>query len=267
MELTKEHLQQELPTSVFGHKMFVFGRLDSTNNCARALAEVGAEEGTLVITEYQTEGRGRLGRPWIADAGANLLFSLLIRPPLTREQAGVLPFYAAVAIARAVEPLSQARVECKWPNDLLINGRKFGGILLETSIQEDHVGHAILGIGLNVNQQTFSDMLADSATSLARELGKTFDRRVLLHAILAEMESSYRDIQAGTTHSILSEWISRCTMIGKDVAVRSGDEVIHGRALEVRDTGALVLETTAGQSSFFAADVTLTDDSSGSERI
>ena len=260
MELTKEYILDALPTSLFGRKIYAFNRIDSTNSCARALADVGAEEGTLVVAEYQTEGRGRLGRSWTAEPGANLLFSLLIRPSLSREQAGILPFFAAVAIARAVEPLVQTRIECKWPNDLLVSGKKFCGVLLETAIQEGRLTHAILGIGLNVNQRAFPDMLARKATSLVRERKKTVDRRLLLHAILSEMESLYMTIRSGKTQPVLSEWLSRCTMIGKDVTVRSGDDVVHGRALEIRDTGALVLETNAGRTTFFAADVTLAKD-------
>ena len=267
MELTKEYLQDALPTILFGRRIYAFEQIDSTNNCARALADVGAEEGTLVVAEYQSEGRGRLGRPWSAEPRTNLLFSVLIRPSLSREQAGILPFFAAVAIARAVEPLVVKPIECKWPNDLLLDGKKFCGILLETAIQEGRLAHAILGVGLNVNQRVFSDPLAGIATSLARERDKAVDRKTLLHEILFAMESLYETILSGETEPILSEWLSRCTMIGKQVAVRAGDEIVHGRALEVRDTGALVLETSTGLTSFFAADVTLTIDQPGAGRV
>jgi BirA family biotin operon repressor/biotin-[acetyl-CoA-carboxylase] ligase len=257
MELTKEYLLDALPTLVFGQKLFVFEEIDSTNSCTRTLADVGADEGTLVVAEHQTEGRGRLGRSWTAEPRSNLLFSLLLRPPLSQDQAGILPFYAAVAIARAVEPLVDQRVECKWPNDLLLNGKKFCGILLETAIQEGRLAHAILGVGLNVNQRAFPESLAATATSLARERNRGYDRRKLLHSILAEMEVLYTDVRTRTPDTILSEWLSRCAMIGKEVAVQTGDAVVRGRALAVRETGALVLETTDGQEAFFAADVSL----------
>jgi BirA family biotin operon repressor/biotin-[acetyl-CoA-carboxylase] ligase len=259
MELTKEYLLDALPTQLFGRKLYAFERIDSTNNCARTLADVGAEEGTVVVAEFQTEGRGRLGRSWAAEPRSNLLFSVLIRPSLSLEQAGILPFYAAVAIARAVEPLVHQRVECKWPNDLLLGGKKFCGILVESTTQEGRLGHAILGIGLNVNQRAFPDTIANRATSLLREQKKAVDRKTLFHTILMEMESLYEVIRSGASESILTEWLSRCTMIGKEVAVRSGDEVVHGRALSIQDTGALVLETQTGVSTFFAADVSIAD--------
>jgi BirA family transcriptional regulator, biotin operon repressor / biotin---[acetyl-CoA-carboxylase] ligase len=266
MELTKEYLLDALPTHLFGRRIYTFERIDSTNSCARTLADVGAEEGTLVVAEYQTGGRGRQGRAWLAEPRTSLLFSILIRPPLSQEQAGILPFYAAVAIARAVEPLVGGPVECKWPNDLLLSGKKFGGILVETAFQEGRVSQAIIGVGLNVNQRDFPDELSGKATSLAIELNKAVDRKLLLHAILSQMESLYETIHSGQTHSVLVEWLSRCTIIGKRVAVRAGDEVVLGRALEVRDTGALVLETAEGTTSYFAADVTFSDQSPNGER-
>jgi len=259
MELTKEYLQADIRTTLFGRRIYAFGEIDSTNSCARALADVGAEEGTIVVAEYQTEGRGRLGRSWTAERGANLLFSALIRPALRQEQAGILPFFAAVAIARAIEPIVGQRVECKWPNDLLLDGKKFCGILLETAISEGRLMHAILGIGINVNQRAFPAPLLDTATSVAREKKKAVNRRDLFHSVLFEMESLYQELLSGNTKTILSEWLSRCTMIGKQISVRTGDEVVRGRALEVRETGALVLETPAGAATFFAADVTLAD--------
>lgn len=266
MEFTKEYLLDALPTVVFGKKLYVFEEIDSTNSCARTLADVGADEGTLVVAEHQTEGRGRLGRTWTAEPRSNLLFSLLLRPPLSQDQAGILPFYAAVAIARAVEPLVDQRVECKWPNDLLLNGRKFCGILLETAIQEGRVAHAILGVGLNVNQRAFPETLEATATSLSRERSRGFDRRKLLHSILAEMEALYADVRARTTDVILSDWLTRCAMIGKEVAVQTEGAIVRGRALAVRDTGALVLETDNGQEAFFAADVRLSNEPETPER-
>ncbi len=261
MQLTKEYLQRGLATSTFGRKLYTFDEIDSTNSCVRALADVGAEEGTVVVAEFQTEGRGRLGRSWSAEPGANLLFSVLIRPPFTREQAGILPFFAAVAITRAVEPTLGRRVESKWPNDLLIGGKKFCGILLETATQDQRLLHAILGIGINVNQRTFPAELALQATSLACERAHPVDRKALLHTILREMESLYETARSGSSEPILAEWLSRCTMIGKKVSVRSGDEVIQGTAVEVRETGALVIQTPSGQNTYFAADVTMNNES------
>ena len=127
---SKEELQQGLNTQVVGSKIFVFETIDSTNACARTLGDAGTQEGAVVVTNFQTSGRGRLGRTWLAEPDANLLFSVLLRPRISVDVSGQLTLYASVAIARAIEQCVGAPVECKWPNDLLLNGKKFCGILL-----------------------------------------------------------------------------------------------------------------------------------------
>ncbi|HEX9615756.1 MAG TPA: biotin--[acetyl-CoA-carboxylase] ligase, partial [Bacteroidota bacterium] len=162
--LSKETLLSSLSTSLFGRKLFVFESIDSTNTCARTLAEAGMEEGAVVLAEYQTSGRGRHGRTWNAEPGENLLFSVLLRPAIPRTSAGFLTFFAAVSVAQALEEVSESRIECKWPNDLLLNGKKVSGILLENTFEKDRVDYSVIGIGINVNQSSFPNHLIPTAT-------------------------------------------------------------------------------------------------------
>lgn len=257
--LSKEDVFKGLKTRVIGKKLFVFESIDSTNACAKTLAETGTPEGTVVITDNQTAGRGRLGRTWVSEPGANLLFSIVLRPTLQKESAGLLTFYSAVFIARAVEKVSNLAVECKWPNDILMHGKKCCGILLENSFQQDRLDFSIVGIGINVNQSSFQDDLNDRATSLFKECGKEFDRIAVLRILLQEADSLLPSIQKGHAGKIMEEWNAHCTMFGRPVTISHGESLISGTALHLDAEGGLVIKTSAGQSTFYAGDVTIVE--------
>lgn len=254
--LSKEHILNDLQTDLIGRKLFVFESIDSTNACAKTLAEAGSEEGTVVAADFQTSGRGRLGRAWLAEPNTNLLFSVLLRPPSQKHAAGLLTFYAAVSVARAVESATGLSVECKWPNDLLLSRKKFCGILLENSLEKDRLAYAVIGIGVNVNQRSF-DRFLSSATSLSNELGKAVDRADLFKRILLELDAQYKSICAGQSERILSEWNSRCRMYGQEITVSQHNETISGTAVGLSDEGGLILRTPAGNKTIFAGDVTI----------
>jgi BirA family biotin operon repressor/biotin-[acetyl-CoA-carboxylase] ligase len=131
--LSEQTLRKGLGTRAFGNKIFAFDTIDSTNSCAKAVAGCGAEEGTVVIADHQTNGRGRHGRVWQSTPNENLMFSIVLRPNLPAEGLNLLPLYVAVAISDAIQSLAGLRPECKWPNDLLMNGKKVAGILIEGS--------------------------------------------------------------------------------------------------------------------------------------
>ncbi len=254
---SKEELQRGLKTRVIGKKIFAFDSIDSTNICVKTLAEAGAEEGAVVIAEHQTAGRGRLGRSWESTPGANLLFSVLLRPTVKKEQAGFLTFYAAVAVARAVEAVTGSTTECKWPNDVLLNGKKCCGILLENSLQGDTLHYSIIGIGLNVNQERFGDGLTEKATSLACELKQQFDRKQILQRILEELDSFYSDVKQSIFDRVLEEWNVRCTMFGRHVILARADREFSGTAVGLSPDGGLILQTPKGRITLYAGDVTL----------
>ena len=254
---SKEELLEGLATQIVGKKMFVFDTIDSTNACARILGDTGTSEGAVVVADYQTNGRGRLGRSWHAEPNESLLFSVLLRPPISIETSGLLTLYASVAIARAVENSTGESVECKWPNDLLLNGKKFCGILLENSFQRAEVSYAVIGAGINVNQRALPPELSHRGTSLAIETGKTFDRKRILHAVLQELDALYRSARQGDFATIVSEWTQRCSMFGKPVTVRQHDDVLSGIALRLNHDGGLIVETGKGLQTVYAGDVTL----------
>jgi BirA family biotin operon repressor/biotin-[acetyl-CoA-carboxylase] ligase len=254
---SKEELLNGLTTDVIGKKLFVFESIDSTNACAKTLAEAGMEEGALVVADFQSQGRGRFARSWLSEAGKNLLFSCVLRPPLSQDQVGLLTFYAAVAVARPLEHATGLAVECKWPNDLLLNGKKCCGILLENSLSQEQLVYAILGIGINVNQQAFEGDLQDTATSLARETGKEIDRKKLFHAIVTELDNLYHDVASRQFHRIVSEWNKRCAMFGQRVRIARNKEAITGKALGLSPDGGLIVETTRGREVVYAGDVTI----------
>ncbi|MBI2619683.1 MAG: biotin--[acetyl-CoA-carboxylase] ligase [Ignavibacteriales bacterium] len=254
--LSKEDLQKDLHTRVIGRRLFVFESIDSTNACARTLAEAGAEEGSVVIADFQTNGRGRQGRAWKADPNVNLLFSVLLRPELKRGSAGLLTFFAAVSVARAIEKTSGCSIECKWPNDLLLNGKKICGILLENSLEKEALAYSVVGIGLNVNQKNFRDDLR-KASSLSRELGAPLSRDRLFQELVRQMDELYPPVRKSQFDSILIEWNARCRMFGKEVTVAQDKRHISGTAVALEPDGGLRINTPSGPETVYAGDVTV----------
>jgi BirA family biotin operon repressor/biotin-[acetyl-CoA-carboxylase] ligase len=254
---SKQELQQGLATGVGGNKIFVFETIDSTNACARTLGDADTPEGAVVVADFQTNGRGRLGRMWIAEPKSNLLFSVLLRPTIKVEMAGLLTLYASAAVARAIERCVGEPVECKWPNDLLLHGKKFCGILLENSFQQPGLGYSIVGVGINVNQRALPDEIADRATSLARETGREYDRKEVFQAVLSDLDALYGPAGKGDFSLVVSEWTKRCQMFGKGVHVQQHKHFVEGIALRLNHDGGLIISTSGGEQTVYAGDVTL----------
>lgn len=238
-------------------KLFVFDEIDSTNSCAKTLAEADMPSGTAVVAEYQSTGRGRLGRAWLAPKGMNLLFSVVIRPPLHRKLSGLLTFYAATAAARAAEYVSENPVETKWPNDLLLNGKKFCGILTENSYQNEQLRYSVIGVGMNVNQKEFPAEIAGRATSMSLETGKEFSREELFRNVMHEFDLLFSDVAEGQFTGILDEWNKRCRMFGKPVTVDQEGAQVSGTAVRLQVDGSLLLATETGTTAVYAGDVTV----------
>ena len=230
----------------FGSKVYTFQTIDSTNNCARALAGCWAEEGTVVIAEEQTAGRGRLGRTWLATPGDNLTFSIILRPDLPSEEMNLLPLFVAVGIAAAVESVISMKVQCKWPNDLLLNGKKFAGVLMEGAVSNNAVDFVVVGIGINVNQTLFPPELAGRATSLRLATGAPIDRDALFRAILLSLETEYDALSASGFHQVLPRWLSYAPIVGRQVTIAQGGSVLHGTVQgNQQTTAALSLKPAA----------------------
>jgi BirA family biotin operon repressor/biotin-[acetyl-CoA-carboxylase] ligase len=256
MSTTREP-RREGSSPRFGSKVYTFQTIDSTNNCARVLAGCWAEEGTVVIAEEQTAGKGRLGRTWLATPGENLTFSIILRPDLPSEEMNLLPLFVAVGIAAAVESVISMKVQCKWPNDLLLNGKKFAGVLMEGAVSNNAVDFVVVGIGINVNQTLFPPELAGRATSLRLATGAPIDRDALFRAILLSLETEYDALSASGFHQVLPRWLSYAPIVGRQVTIAQGGSVLHGTVKGISKHGGLILETGGEQRVVFAGDVTI----------
>ena len=217
--------------------------VDSTQNVARALADAGAPEGTVVWADHQTRGRGRLGRPWTDEPGAALLISIILRPAAAFARLPQISLLAGAAVAEAVREESGLPVALDWPNDLLLHGRKVAGILAESFTSRDGSAVVILGIGFNVNQTRFPDDLQSRATSLALETGRQFDRETLLKALLLRLEGWYHRWGAEGFAPVREAWRQGSRTLGRRV---TADEGIGGIAVDLAEDGALIVQTDSG---------------------
>jgi len=247
-------LREGLTTSFVGGRLEYRASLGSTQDLARELAEAGAAEGTVVLAGRQTAGRGRLSRSWISPRGG-LYLTVVLRP--AAEHLKALVIIAALAVARAIERLAGLQTSLKWPNDVLVAGRKIAGILSESELVGQSVSYALVGIGVNVNADLAAYPETGAlATSVMTELGREVSREALAAAILNEFEALYLAAQAG--EPIDQEWRARLGMLGKDVRVRFGEQVEEGLAEDVDSDGSLILRRADGSRVAIAAgDVTL----------
>lgn len=256
-ELTAKAITQGLPTKLIGRRVMVYQRLGSTNDKAKRLAEVGEPEGTLVIADEQTAGRGRLQRLWWAPPGTALLMSLIFRPDLAPHQAQRLTMLCSLAICEAITGTTGLAPAVKWPNDVLLRGRKVCGILTELGLKGPRLAYAVVGMGININVD-FSEVgeLAHTATSLAQELGHEVSRLELLRAILVGIDKRYARLRAGENPH--AEWAARLATLGQRVVVTTPSEQLRGIAVGVDDDGALFLRDENGRlRRILAGDVTL----------
>ena len=247
-------------TKVIGRDIRVFEETTSTNDVIEKLARDGVKEGVVVFAESQTKGRGRLGRKWMSPTHKGLWFSILLRPELSPQETTQLTVASATALRRAIKNVAGISTEIKWPNDLLIGGKKVVGILTEMSAEVDRVRHVILGIGVDVNQDAseFPPELRKIATSLKVETGKEICRAELATEILRELDFDYARIYSGKFTQVADEWETGCLTIGKKVSVQMGTRLVRGQAEALDDDGALLVRTEHGHlERIIGGDVTL----------
>lgn len=236
-------LQSCLSGRLLGSQVHFFESIDSTNAKAFELARAGAPEGAVVIAETQTKGKGRIGRKWESPAGMNLYISIILRPKVAPQGAQGLTFVAAVAAAEAVasEGLKPA---VKWPNDILIGGRKTAGILLEMDSEPDRVHFVVAGIGVNLNmkKEMFPEQISQTATSLLEEAGSPVDRARFTANLLASIEKWYGVYLSEGFPPVLEAWKGYFRSFGKPLKVTFFDRAVEGICAGVDDSGALLLE-------------------------
>jgi len=255
--LTPDMLRQRLKGSLFGKRIYHFFKTDSTNRVALELGHAGEPEGAVVLAEEQTAGRGRAGRTWLSERAAGIYLTLLLRPKLAPVQAPLLTMMAGLSAHAAVQAMTGLKVDLKWPNDVLIRGKKAGGILTEMHAEPEQIRFVAVGIGLNVNQEKFPGELANLATSLRVETGKPQSRLELLVRLLREFESDYNQFLREGAGRVVARFEALSSYAsGKRVRVTNGVESYTGITAGLGPEGLLQVRRDDGQlSTVIAGDV------------
>jgi BirA family biotin operon repressor/biotin-[acetyl-CoA-carboxylase] ligase len=236
-------LQDDLRTKRFGRSILFSHEIGSTNKWAKELAMYGAQEGTVVIVETQTEGRGRLDREWVSPTGG-LWFSLILRPRLGPAEAVKLTFVAGLAVAKVLREIFGLEVETKWPNDVLVNGKKICGVLTEMNTTGETVNFVVVGVGVNANfdvEKVFPEELRRVTTSLENELRRKVRLEELFRCLLEKLENLYELFVKEGFNPVLEEWKGYAGFLGRRVEVTSPTERLNGLALDVDHDGALTI--------------------------
>jgi BirA family biotin operon repressor/biotin-[acetyl-CoA-carboxylase] ligase len=235
-------IKLNLGTELIGRKVIAYPSLSSTNDIARREARKGAREGTVVVAEEQTVGRGRLKRAWLSPQGSVAL-SVILHP--TPAQLPYLIMVASLAVVHCLEQVD-LKAQIKWPNDVLVNDKKVCGILIESDVRGNAVDYAVIGIGLNVNLNTADfPEISSTATSLSQELGRELSRREIIRCLLVEIEKLYLSLPEG--NSVFREWRDRLVTLGKEVELISGQASYQGVAESVASDGSLFLRQPDGK--------------------
>ena len=243
-KLEPNRLQEGLRTRRFGKNIVFSRKVGSTNDLAKRLADYGAVEGTVTVAETQTTGHGRLGAKWFSPVGG-LWFSVIIRPVLSVNESVKLVFVPGLAVAEVLNELYELEVETKWPNDVLVSGRKICGVLSEMNTTGGKVNYAVIGIGVNGNFQVKQSMprpLRKIATSLEDEFGRKICLEELFKLLLERLERLYYSFVKGQSKFILEKWKSYASFLGQTVVVSTNEERFEGLALDIDPNGALILQ-------------------------
>lgn len=247
-KLNVNKFQDGLCTRRFGRSILFSREVDSTNTWAKELATYGATEGTVAIAETQMKARGRLDREWVSPTGG-LWFSLILRPNLRSTEAVKLTLVAGLAVAKVLREMFDLRAETKWPNDVLVNGRKICGVLAEMNTTGENVNFVVVGVGVNVNfdvNNVFPEQLKKVATSLEKELGRKVKLENLFRALLEQLENLYELFIKEGFNPVLEEWKNYAGFLGCKVEVTCPTGKKCGLALDVDYEGALVLRLEDG---------------------
>lgn len=248
-KLSENEIYLGLETEKIGRTIHFYETVTSTQKLAKEFALNGAEHGTLIVSDEQTDGRGRLVRKWYSPKGTGLWMSLIVRPDLPISKTPQLTLLTAVAVVNAIKETANLKPSIKWPNDILINGRKVCGILTELQAEENHVQSVIIGIGINVNQliTDFPEELQTIATSLKIESNKTIDRTKLLQNICYEFEKQLKLYLSEGFQPIKTLWESSSNSIGRKITARTANGIFNGYALGINDDGVLLLKQDIGE--------------------
>lgn len=259
--LTREELAVQIgdATRWAGQEIVCFTETDSTNVRARKLGENGAAHGTLVVAEQQTAGRGRRGRGWESPAGSSIYMSLLLRPEFLPNKAPMLTIVMAYSVATALRKQTGLDFRIKWPNDIVLNGKKVVGILTEMSTEIEYINHVVIGVGINVNTEAFPEEICATATSIRRESGKTWRRAELIAAILRQFEVQYERFVKEEDLAYLREAYDAILVnCNREVRILGEKDGYRAVALGIDDQGELLVRKEDGTvTSVYAGEVSV----------
>lgn len=251
-------IKNGLKTDYIGHNIHWEYEVASTNTIASQLADQGATEGTIVVSEGQKQGRGRMGRTWISQPEMGIYFSLILRPKFAPIKASCLTFMSAIAVAEALEQSLGIQAQIKWPNDVMIHGKKVAGILTELRAEIDTIHYIVVGIGINANNKKFPKPLQGKVTSLALEAHQNVSRVKIVQTLLQTLERWYRIVLNEDTERTFARWRELSCTLGNRVEVNVGDEILRGVAARLGADGSLYVNLDSGEErQILTGDVTM----------
>ena len=255
-------ITKDLKTKTVGKRVYYFEEIDSTQNFAEQIALDEKENGTIVIAEKQTAGKGRLDRKWTSPKGG-IWFSLIIHPKFDVSTSTLVPIAGAVALAKAIKNTLNIDVSVKWPNDITLNGKKVAGMLVDASFQANNIDYLILGIGINfdIDAKKIEKRLSKSANfygvNSLRKKDDSTPPKILLKEFLVQFEKISIQLNKGEKAKIVKEWTKKADKIGKKISINTSDGKISGVAQGIDNDGALKLKTSKGMKKIFVGDVVL----------
>jgi BirA family biotin operon repressor/biotin-[acetyl-CoA-carboxylase] ligase len=242
--LTEVELKWHLKTDIIAKKIYSYKETTSTNDVAYNLAMHGEKEGSIVIAESQTIGRGRMGRKWVSPKSKGAYFSVILRPAILPKEVPCITLFSALSVAKTVTEMSNLAAFIKWPNDVLIDNQKICGVLTEMNAETDKINFVIIGIGININ--TKKELLPKGATSIMEEFGRELSRVEVVRGIFINMDKYYNLFNKGHISEIIREYKEFSNFLGTRVQVTYHETKIEGYAIDVDRDGALVLRMDSG---------------------
>ena len=246
--MSKAEIESLMDTKWAGSNVVYYDEIDSTNNRAKEAGDNKAPQGTLFVADMQVAGKGRRGRVWQSPAGSSIYMTILLYPEISPLKAPQLTLVMAIAVAEGIKEVTGLDTKIKWPNDIVVNGRKICGILTEMSTEIDYINHVVIGAGINVNQDDFPEDIRKTASSLKMELGKQVKRSELIAAIMKSFEKDYEIFVKTEDLSGLQElYNSMLVNLDRDVKVLEPGNEYEAHALGINKTGELIVRTAEGE--------------------
>lgn len=240
--ITKEELSSLIDTKWAGQTVYYYDETDSTNLRAKQLGDEGAAHGTLVVADCQSAGRGRRGRTWASPRGCSIYMSIMLKPEFSPEKASMLTLVMALSVSEGIKECTGLDVQIKWPNDIVLNGKKLVGILTEMSTEIDYINHVVIGSGINVNMEEFPEELRSKATSLRLETGHIVKRSPIIAAVMKHFEENYEKfLETQNLQNMLGEYNSLLVNRDKDVRILDPKGEYNAHAVGINENGELVV--------------------------